>query len=216
MHVIAEFKRCSPGRGDIRPYASVVELVTAYEEGGASAVSVVTEPTRFRGEDMDLQLAAAAVGLPIVLKDYVVSPIQVEHAAVLGASAVLLIVECLEYRQLLDLADVCRRLGLTPLVECHDERQIATGLQIEDAVLSISLPDPQHMAIDRGRDRRLLSVVPEDRVVVLETGVEDPEEIYNLQGFADAVLVGTALMCASDPRGFLTRAVYGDRRGGAA
>lgn len=206
IHVIAEFKRCSPSRGDIRPHASVVEMVTAYQEGGASALSVLTEPTRFRGQDIDVQLAAATVDLPILMKDFVISPKQVQHAAALGASAVLLIVRCLERSELFDLAKLCSELDLTPLVECHDEAELDIALQIEDAVLGINQRDLRKMTIDPARGRRLLGVVPTERVVVVESGVEHPEEIRALHGLADAVLVGTALMCASDPRRFLMQA----------
>ena len=198
MHVIAEFKRCSPSRGDIRPYASVVDMVTAYQEGGASALSVLTEPTRFRGEDIDVQLAAAAVDLPILMKDFVVSPRQVEHAAVLGASAVLLIVGCLKHSDLLELAGVCRRLGLTPVVECHDEQELRIGLEIEDAVLGINHRDLRHMTIDPAQGRRLLGAVPDERVVVVESGDVAPEEIYSLHGLVDAVLVGSFLGATAD------------------
>lgn len=207
IHVISEFKRASPSRGAIRPNASVVEMVTAYQEGGASALSVLTEPSMFSGNDIDVKLAAAAVDLPILMKDFVVSPRQIEHAVTLGASAILLIVCCLEPSRLLELAQTSRELGLSTLVECHDEAEIELALQVEDGLIGINQRNLKEMTIDAGRGLRLLQAVPDDRVVVVESGVENPEQIRALHGLADAVLVGTALMCSRDPRRFLTDAL---------
>lgn len=204
---IAEFKRCSPSQGPIRPHASVVQQVVAYARGGASALSVLTEPTRFRGQDLDLQLAAAAVSLPILMKDFIVSPRQIEHAATLGAAAVLLIVRCLPGPRLTELAQVCVGFGLTPLIECHDEDEIRRALAFDDAVIGINQRDLGAMTVDPTRGRRLLQAVPGDRVVVVESGIEAPAAVQELAGHADAVLIGTALMRAADPRRFLVDAL---------
>ena len=203
LDVVAEFKRQSPSRGVIRDDADITVQVAAYASGGARAVSVLTEPSRFAGCYDDLRLACQTLSLPVLMKDFVVSERQLEHAAALGASAVLLIARCLPQARLLELARACQKLGVTPLVECHDQDEIRIALQIEEAVLGVNNRDLQTLRVDRERGRDLLASVPADRVVVAESGFSCPADVDAVRGLADAVLVGTALMQSPDPAGFL-------------
>jgi indole-3-glycerol phosphate synthase len=198
LDVIAEYKQTSPSLGDIAE-RRLSEQVRRYEQAGAAAVSVLTEPTRFSGSYDDLSEAVDAVGLPVLMKDFVVDPAQVKEAAFRGASAVLLIVRCLSSRELAELASAARELGLTPLVECHDASEVELALDIEDAVIGVNNRDLDTLAIDRGLAPRLLADVPRDRVVVAESGYLSPDDVRDVRGVADAVLIGSALMKLDNP-----------------
>lgn len=203
LSVIAEFKRSSPSEHEIAPERGVESQVRAYAAAGAAAVSVLTEPSRFGGSFDHLLRAAGATDLPLLMKDFVVSPVQVRMAACLGASAVLLIVCCLERAELAELAETCRTHGLTPLIECHDEAEIATALEIRDAVIGVNNRNLATLQVDRELAPRLLPGIPEDRIAVAESGYEGPDQVQPLRGLADAVLIGTSLMRSPDPAAFI-------------
>jgi indole-3-glycerol phosphate synthase len=207
VSVVAEFKRCSPSLGQIAAAADLARQVMSYVDGGASAISVLTEPTRFLGSYDDLRLAAGTVEVPVLMKDFLVSPRQVELAASLGASAVLLIVRCLESSKLAEMVAACRESRLTPLIECHDAAEIETALGFEDAVIGVNHRDLSTFVVDVERGRGLMQEIPGDRVVVSESGMETPAQVHGLVGLADAVLVGTALMRATSPKEFLREAL---------
>ncbi|HLQ37560.1 MAG TPA: indole-3-glycerol-phosphate synthase [Planctomycetota bacterium] len=203
LHVIAEFKRKSPAGGSFAA-VSVTSAVRAYAAGGASALSVLTEPQWFGGSFADLAAAAAATSLPVLCKDFVVAATQVHAAAAAGASAVLLIVRCLPGGQLGELVAAAGEAGLAVLLECHDERQLERALSFGIAVIGINNRDLDSLQVDRSVVRRLLPRVPLDRVVVAESGYETPEQLRELRGCCDAALVGTALLRARDPAAFLS------------
>ncbi len=196
--VIAEYKQASPSLGDIAE-RSLIEQVVKYERAGAAALSVLTEPTRFRGSYDDLENAAATVSLPVLMKDFIVDPAQVREAAHLGASAVLLIVRCLARSELLELAALAAELSLTPLVECHNTRELDAALAIEDAVIGVNNRDLDTLEMDRSLAPRLLSDVPVERVVVAESGYLTADDVREVRGLADAVLMGSALMKLDAP-----------------
>jgi len=198
LDVIAEFKRKSPSLGDIAE-RGLPEQVGAYERAGAAALSVLTEPTRFRGSSDDLEAATRAAALPVLMKDFVVDPVQIREAAYLGASAVLLIVRCLSSRELTELARLSSALGLTPLVECHDASEVERALAIEDAVIGVNNRDLDTLEIDHTLATRLLADVPAERVVVAESGYLTAADVRDVRGVADAVLIGSALMKLDDP-----------------
>lgn len=202
LDVIAEYKQKSPSLGDIAE-RSLSARVASYERAGAAAVSVLTEPTRFSGSYDDLETAAKTVAIPVLMKDFIVDPAQIHHAAHLGASAVLLIVRCLSPRALTELALVARELGLTPLVECHEPSEIDRALAIDDAVIGVNNRDLDTLVIDRTLAPRLLAQVPADRVVVAESGYLTPDDVSEVRGVADAVLVGSALMKLDEPAAFI-------------
>jgi len=198
LDVIAEYKRKSPSLGDIAE-RSLTEQVGRYEHAGAAALSVLTEPTRFNGSCRDLETAAKAVRLPALMKDFVVDPAQVREAAYRGASAVLLIVRCLSPQELTELAHAAGELDLTPFVECHDARDIERAVDIENAVIGVNNRDLDTLEIDRGRAVRLLPEIPDDRVVVAESGYLTADDVRDVRGVADGVLIGSALMKLADP-----------------
>lgn len=208
LEVIAEYKQASPSLGDISA-RSLREHVAKYEGAGAAALSVLTEPTRFRGSYDDLEEAVTSVSLPVLMKDFIVDPAQVREAAYRGASAVLLIVRCLEPAELLELAAFAGELGLATLVECHDPSDLERALAIDDAVVGINNRDLDTLEIDRSLAPRLLAEVPAERVAVAESGYLTADDVREVRGVADAVLIGSALMKLDAPES-LIRAIRGE------
>lgn len=198
LGVIAEFKRRSPSLGAIAE-PDLEEQVRRYEESGAAAISVLTEPTRFGGSYEDLSRAVRSAEAPVLMKDFVVDPAQVREAARLGARAVLLILRCLSEADLDELVSACAHYGLTPLLECHRASEIEKALRYDAALIGANNRDLETLEIDRTQAPRLLAEVPRDRVAVAESGYERAEDVRDLRGLADAVLVGGALMKHEDP-----------------
>lgn len=202
LDVIAEYKTRSPSLGAIAE-RDLAGRVAGYEKAGAAALSVLTEPTRFGGSCDDLENAARSVSLPVLMKDFIVDPAQVREAAHRGASAVLLIVRCLDGSQLDELAALATELELTPLVECHDANELARALDVDGAVIGVNNRDLDTLEIDRSLAPRLLADVPPDRVVVAESGYHAADDVREVRGLADAVLIGSALMKLDDPRSLI-------------
>jgi indole-3-glycerol phosphate synthase len=198
LDVIAEFKRRSPSQGAIAE-RDLDTQVARYERAGAAALSVLTEPSRFGGSASDLERAAQAVGLPVLMKDFVVDSAQVREAARIGADAVLLIVRCLSRSELEELVGACSHYRLTPLVECHSEGEIEEASRFESAVIGVNNRDLETLEIDRAIAPRLLARIPPGRVAVAESGYESARDVAPLSGLADAVLIGSALMRHDDP-----------------
>ena len=201
MSIIAEHKRRSPSAGPIREGASLVDIVTAYERGGAAALSILTEGPHFGGSLQDLQEARAAATLPILRKDFIVDPYQLYESAVAGADAVLLIVAALEPRRLAELYEEARRLDLDVLVEVHDAEELETALEVVDPqVIGINNRDLRDFSVDVRRTFNLLSEIPAGKTVVAESGLHSREQIDELESVGvDAVLIGETLMRAEDP-----------------
>ena len=206
LKVIAEFKQASPSLGDIAK-RDVVSQVERYVSSGASAVSVLTEPTRFRGTLAHLEEAARAVDVPVLMKDFVVDPAQIRVAASLGARAVLLIVRCLSSTELYELTDACEHYGVVPLVECHDAGELDRAMELEGAVIGVNNRDLETLAVDRSLAPRLCRQIPSHRVVVAESGYLRAAETEELRGLADAVLIGSALMREGDPDAFIKEVI---------
>lgn len=206
LSVIAEFKRSSPSQGPIAARAKLEEQVVLYENAGAAAISVLTEPKRFGGSSEDLRRASRAVSVPLLMKDFVVATSQVRLAAELGASAVLLIVRCLQDVDLNELLSECVRCDLDPLVECHDEDDLERALDTNAPILGINNRNLSTLEIDRSRAPELLRRIPDNRVAIAESGYDSLDQLTELRGLADAVLVGTRLMSQGDPGGFIREA----------
>ena len=198
--VIAEFKRRSPSAGSLREGAELATVVSAYERGGASALSVLTEGPNFDGSLADIGAARGACGLPILRKDFVVDPYQLYEAVVAGADAVLLIVAALEQEQLASLHDRALGLGLDVLVEVHDRDELARAEQLGARLIGVNNRDLRDFSVDVGRTERLLAEMPAGTTVVSESGISKPEQLEQLEraGVA-AVLVGESLMRAPEP-----------------
>ena len=211
MAVIAEFKRRSPSAGTLREAADVGEMVSAYERGGAGALSVLTEGPNFDGTLEDLRVARAACELPILRKDFIVDEYQLHEAKVAGADAVLLIVAALKIEQLASLHDLAYALGLDVLVEVHDGEELRTALGVGAMLIGINNRDLRNLSVDIERSSRLMGEIPAGVTVVSESGITGPEQLRTLEALGvDAVLVGESLMRSPDPEAAL-RALRGDR-----
>jgi indole-3-glycerol phosphate synthase len=200
ISLIAEFKRRSPSAGEIRPGATVEEIVRGYEQGGAAALSVLTDSEHFGGEHEDLRVARECCELPVLQKDFVVDRYQLLEAAANGADAVLLIVAALADDELAALHDGARGLDLDVLVEIHDEGELERALAIDADVLGINNRDLDDFSVDLETTRELITDVPAGKTVVSESGITARETLEELEEIGvDAVLVGEALMRAPDP-----------------
>ena len=200
IRLIAEFKRSSPSAGEIRPGASVEEVVRGYASAGAAALSILTDGEGFGGCLDDLRAAREAVPLPVLRKEFVVDPYQVIEARVHGADAVLLIAECLDdchlrslYRQILD-------LGMTPLVELHDAANLDRVLDLGATLVGINNRDLHTMTTDLDHVLRLRDRVPDHCVVVAESGIRSRGDVERLERAGiGAMLVGESLLRSPDP-----------------
>lgn len=200
LSLIAEFKRRSPSVGDIAPGADIAAQVEAYERGGAAALSVLTDQRHFGGSLADLRAARTAAGLPIIRKDFIVDPYQLYEAAVNGADAVLLIVRALDGRELRSLYEEARALDLDCLVEVHNAAELERALEVDAEVLGINNRDLDEQRVDIQTTFELMPDVPAGKTVVAESGISGREELLELDRVGvDAVLIGGALMAASDP-----------------
>jgi indole-3-glycerol phosphate synthase len=200
LSLIAEFKRRSPSAGDIAPGADVGAHVSAYERGGAAALSVLTDAPHFGGSLEDLRVARGAATLPIIRKDFIVDPYQLYEAAVYGADAVLLIVRALSDRELRALYEEARALDLDCLVEVHDAEELERALEVDAEVIGINNRDLDEQRVDIQTTYELMPDVPAGKTVVAESGISGREELMELDRVGvDAVLIGGALMTAADP-----------------
>jgi indole-3-glycerol phosphate synthase len=197
--VIAEFKRASPSAGEIA-YADLAEHVRAYEAGGATAISVLTEPTRFGGAVADVEAARLACSIPVLRKDFLVHPAQVIESRASGADAVLLIAAALTELELKALLSAAADLGMGALVETHSREDLDRALATDAPIVGVNARDLETLEVDVGRALTLLPEIPGDRFVVLESGVSSREQVERaLEAGAGGVLVGEALMRATDP-----------------
>lgn len=199
--IIAEFKRRSPSAGSLSRAPELAPIVGAYERGGASALSILTEGPNFGGSLDDLRAARALSRLPILRKDFVVDPYQLAEARAAGADAVLLIVAALEQAQLADLHARAHELGLDALVEVHDAQELTRALDVGASLIGVNNRDLRDFTVDVGRTSTLMGHVPAGVTVVSESGIGSSEQLGELerQGVA-AVLVGESLMRSEDPR----------------
>ncbi len=198
--VIAEFKRRSPSAGTLREGADLGTLVPAYERGGASALSVLTERPNFGGELADLTAARGLVRLPVLRKDFVVDEYQLLEARAAGADAVLLIVAALDDGELASLHSAAAGLALDVLVEVHDREEVARALDVGAGLIGVNNRDLRDFSVDVGRTSRLREAIPNGVAVVSESGIASAEQLRALEGEGvDAVLVGEALMRAGEP-----------------
>ncbi len=208
--IIAEIKRASPSEGAIHQGAfDPAAIARSYDAAGAAALSVLTDEEFFGGRLEYLTAAHDACSVPVLRKDFVIDEYQLYEARAAGADAVLLIVAALPPILLRDLLNLTRALGMTALVESHDERELGGALDSGAEVLGVNNRDLRTFTVDLGVTERLAATIPADRVLVAESGVHTRADIERLaQAGADAALVGTALMRAPDP-GEALRALTG-------
>ena len=214
--VIAECKRRSPGAGDILPDLDPARVARAYERGGAAALSVLTDATYFGGSVDDLTAARDATRLPVLRKDFLLDPLQVIESRACSADAVLLIVRVLSDAQLARLLEEARGLGMASLVEAHDAREVDRALAAGARILGINNRDLATFTTDLEATLRLMERVPEDVLVVSESGIHGPDDVARLAAAGiRAVLVGESLLRAPDPEAAVA-ALAGVRRGEGA
>ncbi|RNM16006.1 indole-3-glycerol phosphate synthase TrpC [Nocardioides pocheonensis] len=200
LSVIAEVKRRSPSKGELADIPDPAALARAYAEGGADAISVLTEERRFNGSLEDLRAVRAAVPTPLLRKDFIVTSYQLHEARAAGADLVLLIVAALDDPTLARLHAEARALGMTVLVEVHDEAEIARALAVGAELVGVNARNLKTLEVDPDTFGRLVGLLPDDVVKVAESGVSGPVDAarYAAEG-ADVVLVGEALVKDGDP-----------------
>ena len=200
--VIAEVKRRSPSKGDLADIPDPAELAARYAAGGAAAISVLTEERRFGGSLADLRAVRAAVDVPLLRKDFMVEPYQLLEARAAGADLALLIVAALDDDTLRRLHDEARELGLTVLVEVHDEAETERAVALGAELVGVNARNLRTLDVDPEAFARLAPLVPGDRVLVAESGITGPDDVATYVGLgARAVLVGEALVRDGDPEG---------------
>ena len=198
---ICECKKASPSKGLIAPDFPYLEIAGEYEAAGADCISVLTEPKWFLGKDDYLREIAAAVSIPCLRKDFTVDEYMIYEAALLGASAVLLICSILTEGQLSEYIGICDELGLSALVEAHDEAEIGAALRAGARVIGVNNRNLKDFSVDTENSRRLRTLIPADVLFVSESGVRTAEDVANLRKIgADAVLIGETLMRATDKK----------------
>ncbi len=199
LSFICECKKASPSRGLIAPDFPYLKIAEEYEKAGADCISVLTEPKWFLGSDRYLKEIADAVAIPCLRKDFTVDAYMIYEAKVLGAAAVLLIVSLLSGEELREYIRLCDELGLSALVEAHDEAEVQTALEAGARIVGVNNRNLKDFTVDTGNSRRLRELIPRDVVFVSESGVRDAGDVARLGEIgADAVLIGEALMRAPD------------------
>ena len=201
---ICECKKASPSKGLIASDFPFLQIAEEYEAAGADAISVLTEPKWFLGSDEYLREIAEKVSIPCLRKDFTVDPYMIYEARLLGAAAVLLICSILDPEELREYRELCDELGLSALVEAHDEEEIRTALDAGARIIGVNNRNLKDFTVDTENSRRLRSLIPGDVLFVSESGVRDAEDVEKLREIGvDAVLVGEALMRAKDKRQML-------------
>ena len=201
IRLIAEVKRASPSRGMLKPNFDAVGLAQTYAEGGAAAISVLTESNYFMGSIEHLEAIKEVVQLPLLRKDFIFDPYQVYESRAYGADALLLIAAILSRDQLKELISLSHSLGLQCLVEVHNEGELGRAIVSESEIIGINNRDLNTFTVDINTTRRLRPLVPKEKVVVSESGIKSQRDIEKLRYWkVDAVLVGEALVTAGDVR----------------
>ncbi|ADB32129.1 Indole-3-glycerol-phosphate synthase [Kribbella flavida DSM 17836] len=199
--VIAEVKRSSPSKGELAEISDPAALASEYEQGGAAAISVLTEKRRFGGSLEDLRAVRGQVDVPVLRKDFVVSSYQLWEARAAGADMVLLIVAALEQEALVSLIERAHSIGLCPLVEVHDEEETRRAVDAGAQLIGVNNRNLKTLAVDRSTFARVAPVIPSNLVRVAESGVRGPHDVIEFaRAGADVVLVGETLVTGSDPR----------------
>ena len=199
IHFICECKKASPSKGLIAPDFPYLEIARAYEAAGASAISVLTEPKWFQGEDRFLREIASAVSIPCLRKDFTVDSYMIYEAKLLGASAVLLICAILDDTQLAEYLETAHSLGLSALVEAHDETEVRRALAAGARIIGVNNRDLHTFDVDINNSVRLRGLIPADRIYVSESGIRDADDVGVLyRNGTNAVLIGETLMRSVD------------------
>ena len=203
---ICECKKASPSKGIIAKEFPYLDIAGEYEAAGADCISVLTEPKWFLGKDAYLQEIAANVHIPCIRKDFTVDEYMIYEAKVLGAQAVLLICSILSTEQIKAYIRICDTLGISALVETHNEAEVQMALEAGARIIGVNNRNLKDFTVDTDNSKKLRRMIPENVIFVSESGVKSPEDIQKLRDMgADAVLIGETLMRAADKKEMLDR-----------
>ena len=198
---ICECKKASPSKGIIAKDFPYLAIAKEYEEAGADCISVLTEPKWFLGSDKYLKEISNTVNLPLLRKDFTVDEYMIYEAKAMGASCILLICSILSVEEMKYFKDISDDLGLSALVECHDESEIEKALKINARMIGVNNRNLKDFSVDTNNSKRLRDLVPKNILFVSESGVNSPEDIKNIINMgADAALVGEVLMRAENKK----------------
>ena len=198
---ICECKKASPSKGLIAKEFPYLDIAKEYENAGADCISVLTEPTRFLGSDVYLKEIAAAVSIPCLRKDFTVDEYMIYEARLLGAKAVLLICSILDEKEIAEYIKICDRLGISALVEAHNEIEIKTAINAGARIIGVNNRNLKDFTVDTDNSCRMRELVPKDIIFVSESGVTSSEDVALLREIgADAVLIGETLMRSEDKK----------------
>lgn len=201
LSFICECKKASPSKGLISPDFPYLQIAKDYEAAGADCISVLTEPKWFLGSDACLKEIASAVSIPCLRKDFTVDEYMIYEAKAMGASAVLLICSILSGEQIRAYIGLCDALGLSALVEAHDEGEVQTALAAGARLIGVNNRNLKDFSVDTANSRRLRALIPRDVLFVSESGVRSAQDVARLREIgADAVLIGETLMRAPDKK----------------
>jgi indole-3-glycerol phosphate synthase len=211
LSFICEVKKASPSKGIIAADFPWLQIALEYEAAGAAAISVLTEPDYFLGSDQYLREIAAAVTIPTLRKDFVIDSYQIYEAKILGAKAVLLICALLDTETLAEYIKTAGELGISSLVEIHDEAEAELAVRAGAKIIGINNRDLKTFRVDLAVTARLRSLIPSGILTVAESGIKSPEDVRAISGInLDAVLVGESLMRAADKKKFLAELKSGE------
>lgn len=198
--LIAEVKRSSPSKGDLSSIPSPAKLAKTYSAGGAAVVSVLTEERRFKGSLTDFKEVREVIEIPMLRKDFMVSEYLIKESRAFGADLVLLIVAALDDQELKDFYQLASELGMSSLVEVHDESELERALAINPKIVGVNARNLKTLEVDKGAFRRLLPLIPSDILKVAESGMSSRQDAQLARSSgADAILVGEALVKATNP-----------------
>lgn len=201
MSFICECKKASPSKGLIEPDFRYLEIAREYEAAGADCISVLTEPKWFLGSDEYLKEIAKTVSIPCIRKDFTVNEYQIYQAKTLGAAAVLLICSILSEEQLGEYIKICDSLGISALVEIHDEKEAGMAVRAGARIIGVNNRNLKDFTVDTANSKKLRDLIPDDIIFVSESGVKSTDDIRAIREIgADAVLIGETLMRADDKK----------------
>jgi indole-3-glycerol phosphate synthase len=201
ISLIAEIKKASPSRGVIREDFNPAEIAKIYQEAGVQAISVLTEEDFFQGNLAYLSEVRSVTSVPILRKDFILEPYQVYESRYFGADAILLIADLLTRELIIELSQIAQALGLACLVEVHDQKQLKKVLNLKIPLIGINNRDLHTLEVDFKTTEKLFTLIPKDKVVVVESGIKSAQDVLFLKILGvSAILVGEALMAAPDIR----------------
>ena len=200
INIIAEIKRASPSKGVICENFSYLEIAKAYKEGGASAISVLTEPYYFKGDNRYLSEIKERVSLPLLRKDFIIDEIQIYESKAIGADAILLIVAALTKEQLTNYIKLAKVLELDTLVEVHDEQEMAIALVADAEIIGVNNRNLRNFEVQLEVSERLSKLIPKDKIFVSESGIKTKGDVERMiKVGADALLIGESILKEKNP-----------------